>query len=343
VQPVDVVDVTIEAPADTTLCDAAIATLMATGFLPGTDITWSLLPDGSNPLNTGGTDFDIEVQPNLPTTYYVIGSLGNCTDTASVHVDLVSFQTSINGDFSVCSGDELALSVSNPNPNFVYTWSPAEPILSGQGESSILVTVDTTTLFYVSSLSPEGCIAQDSALVFASNVNTLMLNATADPEVILSGQGSQLNAGISGYTYSWTPASQLSNAQSASPMAYPQETTTYTVILSEGECSSTDTVTVRVVDFVCGPPIIYVPNAFTPNGDNDNDRLFVRANLVTDVYFAVYDRWGERVFETTNLQVGWNGEFEGEALDPDVYVYYLKATCEGGQTYYTQGNVTLIR
>lgn len=343
VQPVDVVDVSIEAPADTTLCDAAIATLMATGFLPGTDITWSLSPDGSNPLNTGGTDFDIEVQPNLPTTYYVIGSIGNCTDTASVHVDLVSFQTSINGDFTVCSGDELALSVSNPNPNFVYTWSPAEPILSGQGESSILVTVDTTTLFYVSSLSPEGCIAQDSALVFASNVNTLMLNATADPEVILSGQGSQLNAGISGYTYLWTPASQLSNAQSASPMAYPQETTTYTVILSEGECSSMDTVTVRVVDFVCGPPIIYVPNAFTPNGDNDNDRLFVRANLVTDVYFAVYDRWGERVFETTNLQVGWNGEFEGEALDPDVYVYYLKATCEGGQTYYTQGNVTLIR
>ncbi|MFM7815328.1 MAG: gliding motility-associated C-terminal domain-containing protein [Flavobacteriales bacterium] len=99
----------------------------------------------------------------------------------------------------------------------------------------------------------------------------------------------------------------------------------------------------RVLDFVCGPPNIYVPNAFTPNGDGENDRLFVRANLVTDIHFAIYDRWGELVFETTKLDVGWNGEFKGEALDPDVYVYYLKATCAGGQSYYTQGNVTLIR
>jgi len=102
-------------------------------------------------------------------------------------------------------------------------------------------------------------------------------------------------------------------------------------------------VRVTVVDFICGPPSIYVPNAFTPNQDGKNEKLYVRANNITDLYFVLYDRWGEKVFETRNVQLGWDGKFEGREVDPDVYVYYLEVTCLGGLQYFEEGNITVIR
>ena len=104
-----------------------------------------------------------------------------------------------------------------------------------------------------------------------------------------------------------------------------------------------DSVTVRVVEFVCGPPSIYVPNAFTPNRDGVNEKLYVRANNIDQLYFVIYDRWGEKMFETQSLSSGWDGRYKGEPLPPDVYTYYLEATCEGGTTYFDKGNITLIR
>jgi gliding motility-associated-like protein len=114
------------------------------------------------------------------------------------------------------------------------------------------------------------------------------------------------------------------------------------VNISDGECVASQNVTVRVVDFVCGNPSIYIPNAFTPNKDNRNDWLFVRGNNITELYFVIYDRWGEVVFETNSQSEGWNGYFKGEPVDPAVFVYYLEATCEGGQTFFDKGNITVI-
>ena len=99
----------------------------------------------------------------------------------------------------------------------------------------------------------------------------------------------------------------------------------------------------RVEDYVCGPPTIYIPNAFTPNTDDKNEKLYVRGNFITELYFVVYDRWGEKVFETEDINKGWDGTFKGKVVDPDVYVYYLEATCEGGLQYFDKGNITVIR
>ena len=105
----------------------------------------------------------------------------------------------------------------------------------------------------------------------------------------------------------------------------------------------TDSVRVFVFDFDCGPPSIYVPNAFTPNSDQLNEQLYVRGVFITDLYFVIYDRWGEVMFETTSLSLGWDATFKGRDVDPDVYVYYLEAVCEDGQTYFEKGNITVIR
>ena len=88
---------------------------------------------------------------------------------------------------------------------------------------------------------------------------------------------------------------------------------------------------------------MFIPNAFSPNKDGQNDKLYVRGPFIESFIFRVYDRWGELVWETTNLSEGWDGTFRGKLLDPDVYDYYLQATCVGGLENIIKGNVTLIR
>jgi gliding motility-associated-like protein len=90
-------------------------------------------------------------------------------------------------------------------------------------------------------------------------------------------------------------------------------------------------------------PVIYVPNVFTPNGDGNNDILFVRGRGILTLKFFVFDRWGEKVFETTDPSMGWNGTFRGESIDAAVYVYYLHAEFIDGNSVKDQGNITLIR
>jgi gliding motility-associated-like protein len=111
----------------------------------------------------------------------------------------------------------------------------------------------------------------------------------------------------------------------------------------DGECMFAQNVTVRVEDFVCGNPTIYIPNAFTPNVDGKNEKLYVRGNNLISLNFYVYDRWGELVFESHSVNDGWDGTFEGRPVDPDVYVYYFDGVCEGGAKYIEKGNITLIR
>ncbi len=87
---------------------------------------------------------------------------------------------------------------------------------------------------------------------------------------------------------------------------------------------------------------IFVPNAFTPNGDRENDVLFVRGTL-DEMSLSIYDRWGEKVFETNDQTIGWNGTYKGNLVDPGVFVYHLTTTCEDTDPIFKKGNVTVIR
>ena len=98
-----------------------------------------------------------------------------------------------------------------------------------------------------------------------------------------------------------------------------------------------------VRDVICEEPYVFVPNAFSPNGDGKNDVLYVRGEVITSVKFEVFDRWGEKVFSTTTLSDGWDGIFRGEPCEPGVYDYYLEVTCMGQKQFFKKGNVTLLR
>jgi gliding motility-associated-like protein len=160
--------------------------------------------------------------------------------------------------------------------------------------------------------------------------------------MIVSGGSSQLNVVPAGFSYSWNHIGTLSNGSIANPVASPEVDTWYTVQVSEGECIVEDSVLVRVTDFVCGMPSIFIPNAFTPNLDNANEWLYVRGNNILELDFYLYDRWGEKVFETHSLTDGWNGYYKGKKVDPAVFVYYLRAVCDGGDEFFHEGNITVL-
>ena len=124
----------------------------------------------------------------------------------------------------------------------------------------------------------------------------------------------------------------------------PVETTTYTVTVTDRDgCTAVDQVTVEVRRARCDETDVYLPNAFTPNGDGNNDRLFVRSNFIDEMELIIYNRWGQQVFRTTDQSVGWDGTFEGKELPPDAYAYYLRVICVNAVEYRKKGNVNLIR
>jgi gliding motility-associated-like protein len=123
--------------------------------------------------------------------------------------------------------------------------------------------------------------------------------------------------------YEWSPAESLSCFNCMNPFASPTVTTTYNLIaIDENGCVSEDNVTVNV--FV--DTLLWVPNAFSPNGDGSNDIFRVYGKNFKTIEFKVFNRWGELVFFTTDPSQGWDGTYKGKEMVPGVYVYSIKAT-----------------
>jgi len=145
-------------------------------------------------------------------------------------------------------------------------------------------------------------------------------------------------------SYHWMPEMSLENPDKAETIAHPDSTTTYFVVATDQYgCSSIDTITIFVRNFKCDEPYVFVPNAFSPNDDKINDILFVESTVVDSLYFAIYTRWGEKVFETRDITIGWDGMYKGEKLSPAVFVYYIDATCINKQRLQKKGNISLLR
>ena len=150
-----------------------------------------------------------------------------------------------------------------------------------------------------------------------------------------------------GFTYVWTPPLNLDNPTSPNPFFTPTfpSVTTFTVILTENSsgCEYRRQITIYAFEVNCGPPDVFIPNAFTPNNDGENDVVYVRGKNVAEMVLKIYNRWGELVFETTDQTKGWDGTYKGKLVDPGVFVYYLDLICVDGQENFLKGNITVIR
>ncbi|MGI6320746.1 MAG: PKD domain-containing protein [Bacteroidales bacterium] len=237
----------------------------------------------------------------------------------------------------VCIG-EAYVSISGGTEPYYYLWSNGQNLVTEIGDlckGNYSITVSDRN----------NCAAMAVFSIEDSSYFYTDVQAWSDRDTIYQSQSVQLESTeFDDFGYHWEPASSLDNNTIRNPIATPYETVIYTVnVIDDYGCILSDTVRIVVLEVICDEPYVYVPNAFTPDGDNKNDIVFVRSEIVTDVNFAIYDRWGEKVFETTDMNVGWDGTFRGRKLDPDVYVYYLNATCLNKEKLIKKGNITLIR
>lgn len=334
----------VEDIPDTTICAGNSATLTASGNGNVDEFLWSSDPSFSDTLNNWPLDSSIIVSPVANSTYYLLIGSNGCYSTTSVNVNIALLNAAISPEAFICYGDTVLLSVTGLDPGTTISWQPAGGIITGQGTPTVTVSPESTTIYTASVESAQGCTWSGSATVSVSDINPGTVLATADPAAIQPGESSQLNVTPDiGVNYNWSPGTSLNDSTISNPVATPSVTTTYLVTVSDGICTRSDSVTVIVHELICEEPDIFVPSGFSPNGDGVNDVLYVRGKHITELVFKVFDRWGEKVFETTDLDIGWDGFYKGKLVEPAVFVYYLDAKCVDGQDFFKKGNVSVLR
>ncbi|MCC6461365.1 MAG: gliding motility-associated C-terminal domain-containing protein [Saprospiraceae bacterium] len=158
--------------------------------------------------------------------------------------------------------------------------------------------------------------------------------------------GSVVLPGPDGFAeYHWSPADSLSCTDCQSPVASPIDTTEYTLTVWNGD-GCTDTLIYRVVPFPpCDPYRLQVPNAFTPDGDGVNDVFTAVPYEGVEIVqrLAIYNRWGEKVYEAFGPSAAWDGTTGGKPAPSDVYVWILEILCEGERQKPRHGDITVLR
>ena len=338
-------DMELSTFGDTILCDYGDVGVSANSIY-GEAYTWY---DDEGLTNQIGTGDEITVSPVGASTYWVVSEddLG-CLDTGQVLINAFPLDFYLQPDYDLCINQELEIEVINNAGDQIltYLWGPSGEIIMGGTSAVATVSPQDTSIYFVTVTNQYGCEGMDTTQVNVIDMG-VGLFALAEPDTIIlnSGMVSYLTTiDFPGYDYTWSPAESLDYADIFNPIASPEETTTY-IVSVEGDngCSSSREVTVVVIDPSCSEPFVFIPSGFTPNGDGENDVFYVRGNNIDEVYLAVYNRWGQKLFETNDKEIGWDGVFKGRELPPDVYGFYLEAKCFNGDTYFKKGNITLIR
>jgi len=325
-----------------TICKTEITQI---GVQPGQfgNVTYQWAPHPSLNELTVPNPF---VSPDSTTVYTLYITKGNCSDTLQQTVVVFSDAVSVAASFATCAGDtvQLAATTNQPGQTLTFAWFPPALIINGQGTANPLVSPSRDTTFTVRVTNQLGCSFSGSVFV---DVKSLLpsLEAIATPYNIGYGDTSQLSVTTPGVaSVAWQYDETLSDTSIFTPLAFPLETTVYYVLAEDTNgCRANDTVIVRVFKAPCATGGVFLPNAFTPNGDGKNDVLYVRGIRITEVFLAIYDRWGQLMFETKDIKKGWDGTYGGKLLDAGVFGYYLKAVCDEGEIVIKEGNITLLR
>jgi gliding motility-associated-like protein len=248
-------------------------------------------------------------------------------------------------DTTICAGQMIDMYASASDSIFWYnSKSSRKPFYIGEVFTTPVINQDV--VFYVQGhVGKSKTVCNSNKVPVHVNVFSTDISATTDRDTIPAGGSTTLHAITdSTHTVTWSPAGSLSNANSFNPIASPLVNTTYTVsILDKEGCRTFATVFIYVIPMNCEPGDVFVPTAFTPNNDGNNDVLYVRGNEISKLYFAVYNRWGTMVFETTDITKGWDGNYNGKEADPAVFDWYIRSSCFNGKFLEKKGNVTLVR
>lgn len=244
-----------------------------------------------------------------------------------------------NNDTLVCAGAPVQMLASTNGTGATYAWSPSGG-LSAANISNPVATVNSNAAYTVTA-TLNGCV-RNKTINIGIKPNPV-INAGPDKtivdgdEVILEGSGTTTPASIA-----WTPNSTLTGANTYTPVAKPNTTTIYTLTVRDNNnCTSTDNMVVNVI-----PYCLKVMNAFTPNGDGQNDVWIVTNNggsCTRQVFATVFNRYGNIVFKDDNYQNKWDGTYKGKPVADGTYYYAITYRLINGASITLKGDVTILR
>lgn len=280
--------------------------------------------------------------PSVTKVYSLTASTGICQTSASVTVTVnPAPQADAGVGDTVCFGASTQL---HGKGGISYSWSPTDYLSDPKIPDPYAYNPQNTVTYRLSVTDGKGCQSLHPDVV--------TITVTSPPAVwigndtsILAGQPVPMDlqdVNGSGFSaFSWSPSDGLDNPAIRNPVASPAESVTYTVLASTGAgCQARGTRSVKVYS-VAG---IFVASAFTPNGDGHNDVLHAKPVGIRDFkYFAVFSRWGQRVFYTTDPAVGWDGRTGGQYVNGATYVWMAAGTDYRGVLIERKGTVVLVR
>ena len=337
--------VSVVANKDTSVCSPAALSLKATSAT-AIKYEWSINPNFVPVISISATT---NVMPsNGNNRYYVRATdSAGCAAMDTVIVSNNALNVSADTAVNACKTVDKTISLINGNAGdtLKVTWTPATAIVGSNTGKDVTIKTSTDLTLTAQVSNQFGCTRTLTIPVRAREVDA-KVNVDAnfiylDDKVVLNAEPSG-----TGFTYKWTPPTDVENADKANTKASPKQDTKFVVeVTDQYGCKDTASVTVKVLIAECKEPYIFVPRAFSPNNDNLNEKVFVRGDYLLEegFEFAIYNRWGERVFFSNNREEGWDGTVGTKGVCPDVYGYYVKGKCRKGEVYFKKGNITVLK
>ena len=304
-------------------------TANATAGAGGVVFNWN-----TNPTQTAASANNLSAGAYTVTVSDLAGCIASATTILTQPAILnLSATTLIAPTCSYSADGQIALTTAGGTAPYFYKWS-------NDSKSEDLVNLTNGT-YKVLVMDNNGCI--DS---FTTNLNTpeIKVTAGADQE-IYAGQSATVEAQVNTantFTFTWSPELNVNAVHSARTTLSPRKTTPYTVSISDANgCIATDEITV-FVNVMTQLPIY---NAFTPNHDGNNDLFTLRLfhEMIQLVSFRIYNRYGQPVYSSEDIDNGWDGTFNGKDQEIGTYIYEVSFLDANSEPHLLKGNVSLLR
>lgn len=310
---------------DQILCPGVTATL---GAAPQSGVNYSWTPathlsqsQVANPGFTGGYGVH---------NYSLIATNGFCADTQDVQIVRMGIDAGQNGE--ICTDESWPLGTLAALPGVTYSWAPASAVQNVSAPMTTFHPSGAGNVTLTLTASGGNCVLTDQVSVYTSP--QIVADFTVFPEIPLPGQATDLTYNGSGAnTFVWSNGNTSFQTQFVW-----DEAGVYSVSLTvsdSGRCKEKVTRVIEVEEDV----LLYIPNAFTPNGDGLNDEFSFTIDRYADFQMEIYDRWGNQIFRTDTPGIFWDGKSYPEGT----YLWTITGTSLTGNTFSQRGSIHLIR
>jgi len=323
---------------DYTACSGTSLTLRANASkVDNVKFTW--LPSSQSTADT------LEIKPNASIIYTLIASFATCTSNATTKVTVITSTIPILGfDYNkpLCEGKIDSIPIYQSN----FETGGSFSAVGGLSVDPVTGAIDKSTAYagdYIVtySVAQNGCKLGQSKSVAVNISRPVSITISGNTQIPYGTPANLVASG--GDTYIWVPGDELSCTDCPDPIVTPTANREYCVGTYAGGCFSR---TCTIVNILCNEGSeLTVPSAFTPNGDGQNDIYCLKGWKSCNTFFEIniFDKWGSKVYSSTNTDFCWDGKLNGEVLPAGVYSYVIVASYNNQPKISKSGSISLIR